>query len=183
MPNASAISTYDVSWDDPMSDMILMANELMFRAAYTMSSEYPEVAIIQGSFNTKGNLTSPQSDLRFPNMSDISRSVEQRVLVTATASMSVHTVHSGWLAGGFVVLCLACLAVCPTYWGWWYLGRPVSMSPLEIARAFDAPVFSEADANATGKDLKNAFGDKKFKFNPVDEPQEGRRIFQQIAAK
>lgn len=30
---------------------------------------------------------------------------------------------------------LVCIAfVAPTYWGWWKIGRPVSFSPLEMAK-------------------------------------------------
>lgn len=38
-PNASAITTADVSWQDPMDDLVLMANELAFRTAFTMTTE------------------------------------------------------------------------------------------------------------------------------------------------
>lgn len=52
----------------------------------------------------------------------------------------------------------------PTYWGWWRLGRQVSMSPLEIARAFNAPILQDADPNATGDDLKRELGHKSVCF-------------------
>ncbi|KAK3699974.1 hypothetical protein LTR37_016218 [Vermiconidia calcicola] len=39
--NASAIATYEVTWEDPMEDMVKMANELAFRTAYTTTSWSP----------------------------------------------------------------------------------------------------------------------------------------------
>jgi hypothetical protein len=38
------------------------------------------------------------------------------------------------------------------------------MSPLEIARAFGAPLLETADPNATGDDLKKEMGAQKIRF-------------------
>lgn len=38
-PNASAITTADISWQDPMDDLVLMANELAFRTAFATTTE------------------------------------------------------------------------------------------------------------------------------------------------
>lgn len=38
------------------------------------------------------------------------------------------------------------------------------MSPLEIARAFDAPILQAADPNATGDDLKKDFGRERVRL-------------------
>ena len=44
-----------------------------------------------------------------------------------------HTDYWFFLAAAIVeVVCIALVA--PTYWGWWKLGRPVSFSPLEMAK-------------------------------------------------
>jgi hypothetical protein len=40
----------------------------------------------------------------------------------------------------------AILAVVPTFYGWWRLGRDVNLDPIETARAFDAPVLGGATA-------------------------------------
>jgi hypothetical protein len=61
-------------------------------------------------------------------------------------------------------VCFTCLAILSTYWGWWRLGREVSMSPLEIARAFGAPLLETADPNATGDDLKRELGTQEIRF-------------------
>lgn len=151
-PNASAIASYDVTWDDPMEDMILMANELAFRTAYTTSSTVPGspgFSALYGSSEHYYNLTSEQPYIISSNLTAVPRAVNQKTLVSATYPTTVYVTHRGWLAGGFVVICLACLAVAPTFWGWWRLGREVSMSPLEIARAFEAPLLQHADPNAT----------------------------------
>lgn len=38
------------------------------------------------------------------------------------------------------------------------------MSPLEIARAFGAPLLESADSNATGDDFKKKLGTQKIRF-------------------
>lgn len=170
-PNASALSTYDVTWDDPMADMILMANELAFRTAVTTSTLAPGgVSILATLHHSKAdwwNLTSEQPYVISPNLTSVQRAVEQTALVTASMPVAVYVTHRGWLAGGFTVMCVACLAIAPTYWGWWRLGRKVSMSPLEIARAFDAPVLREAPHNATGDDVKKILGPKRVNLAPA----------------
>jgi hypothetical protein len=60
--------------------------------------------------------------------------------------------------------CDPCLAILSTYWGWWRLGQDVCMSPLEIARAFGAPLLESADPNATGDDLRRNLGTQKIRF-------------------
>lgn len=153
--------SYNLTFDDPMSDMILMANELAFRTAYTFSTS-------QATVDSLGlNMTQKQYYIVSPNLTDIHRSTTQEATVRDSSLQTVYATHRGWLAGGFVVMVLACLAILPTYWGWWNLGREVSMSPLEIARAFGAPVMPDADPNATGGDIKRSMGDEKVSLNPA----------------
>lgn len=84
--------------------------------------------------------------------------------MTSTTPKAVFAIHRGWLAGGLAVIGLASLTVALTFHGWWRLGREVSMSPLEIARAFNAPLLQQAEPNATGDDLKKDFGKEKVRF-------------------
>lgn len=52
---------------------------------------------------------------------------------------SVYIIMNGWLESfryiaAAIVELVCILLVLPTYWGWWKLGRPVSFSPLELAK-------------------------------------------------
>jgi hypothetical protein len=71
------------------------------------------------------------------------------------------------------LIALACLAILPTYRGWWLLGRLVSLSPLEIAKAFDAPMLRGIDANGTSSELARAIGDARVRYE-VMPPSENR---------
>jgi hypothetical protein len=75
----------------------------------------------------------------------------------------------------FMAAALACMVLCtllvlPTYWGFWQLGRDVSLAPVEIASAFLAPVL---DHPAAGKvvvdDLLVEVGQRKVMFGHLEE--------------
>lgn len=61
---------------------------------------------------------------------------------TAHFSGSELHYHSNFrfLAAAIVVMILGLLGVLILLWGWWELGRPVTLSPLETAKAFGAPI-------------------------------------------
>jgi hypothetical protein len=168
-PNATAIESVDVTWDNPMADMILMANELAFRTAHAISSVSPD-AFRSAGLDEVGpsadawNLTTEQPYILSPNLTLVQRPVSQHCTVSGSSLVPIYTTHRGWVAGSIAIVCFTCLAILSTYWGWWRLGREVSMSPLEIARAFGAPLLETADPNATGDDLKRELGTQEIRF-------------------
>lgn len=168
-PNASAIESFDITWGDPMEDMILMANEPAFRTAHAISDMSPDTVRSAsldetGSSTDVWNPTSEQPYILSRNLTFVQRTLSQHSSISGFKLVPIYNTHRGWVAGSTAVVCLACLAILSTYWGWWRLGREVSMSPLEIARAFGAPVLETADPNATGDDLKKELGTQKIRF-------------------
>ncbi|RYP66008.1 hypothetical protein DL771_007989 [Monosporascus sp. 5C6A] len=101
---------------------------------------------------------------------------EQTVLVT------VYATHYEYLAVALVFMCLAMAFVVPLFAGWWSLGRAFSLSPVEIARAFDAPLMRDADSNAEVAALLAEVGDRKVRYGSVavqlgkDGAGEGARL-------
>ncbi len=75
-----------------------------------------------------------------------------------------------YMAAAIASMILCTFLVIPTYWGYWELGRPVSLAPVEIASAFMAPVL---DHPAAGKgvvdDLLVEVGHRKIMFGHLDE--------------
>jgi hypothetical protein len=63
-----------------------------------------------------------------------------------------------YLAAALAVMLLALLAVLILLWGWWELGRPVSLSPLETAKAFGAPMMQHVGRNSAVGILKEMEG-------------------------
>jgi hypothetical protein len=85
---------------------------------------------------------------------------------------------------GLMFICI--LAVIPTYYGYWELGRKVTLGPMEIASAFRAPVLQHPKLVATGEVdvLLKEVGDRKVRYGEVEgtgtlgvaEPQVVRRL-------
>lgn len=80
-------------------------------------------------------------------------------MVNATQHLLQLTFESryGYLAGALAVILVAVFSVVPLFYGWWELGRNVLLSPIEIAKASNAPlllqVHSNRDINAMLEDV------------------------------
>jgi len=72
-----------------------------------------------------------------------------------------------YLAGAVSIMLLALLAVCIPLWGWWELGRPVSLSPVETAKAFGAPLLQKASKAANAEDLMHEIGALPVRYGGV----------------
>jgi hypothetical protein len=156
--NITSLATYDVYWVDAIDDMISMLQELTFRTAVS-PKELTDLVTGEPTYPS-----GPEIWIISPNLTVTNRTVEHQAAVSMTFDETVYAVRYGWLTGAVALIALSCLAILQTYWGWWLLGRPVSLSPLEIAKAFDAPLLHDADANGTSKELARAIGDVKVRY-------------------
>lgn len=52
-------------------------------------------------------------------------------------------------------------------YGWWELGRAVSLSPLETAAAFGAPILFQTQNSTEAQDLLQHSGNKKVRYGDV----------------
>lgn len=92
---------------------------------------------------------------------------ESRDMYLTTAALIYVSIFR-YVAAATLILAVAWLAVASTLWGWWELGRPVSLSPLETAKAFGAHLF-QAENNDTGpKVLAENTGERRFKYGEQD---------------
>ena len=111
-------------------------NELMFRigvhAAQSYENDYLEPLLdpgVETNYTVTGTLHGPQEVFK----SDFA-------YFFAAAALELLTI----------------LLVASTFFGYWKLGRHVSFSPLEIAKAFDAPLLKYVPCNATGRQIAKA---------------------------
>jgi hypothetical protein len=65
------------------------------------------------------------------------------------------------------------MSILPTFFGWWRLGRTVTLSPIEVAKAFDAPQLAGVDSNAETSTLLKVIGDRPVKYGAVSLGQSG----------
>ena len=149
---------YKMTWADPVDDMISMIQDLSFRTAIATTFQYAMPP------SPGYNITSAQPEVLSPNLTLVNRTLSQTVNASMTYPETIYQADFGWLAGSVAVIIIAFIAVTPTFNGWWHLGRTVSMSPIEIAKAFDAPLLRYADPNGTASDLLEEVGASKIQY-------------------
>ncbi|KAL2827133.1 hypothetical protein BDW59DRAFT_160420 [Aspergillus cavernicola] len=88
----------------------------------------------------------------------------QTVQGTEQQVVSKYALHFGYLGGSLACILLGALTVTGLFQGYWLLGRKVSMSPLEIATAFQAPLTTGADSNAKAHTLLQQVGNQKARY-------------------
>jgi hypothetical protein len=96
----------------------------------------------------------------------------QRVTFQQTTSQIVYRSQYLYLGIAVALTIFTALCVSVLFFGWWSLGRNVSLSPIEIAKAFDAPGLSSMnDPNADVKTLLKYAGDTKMTYGVVWPPE------------
>jgi hypothetical protein len=105
---------------------------------------------------------------------DAGLSLTSTITGEKTGDHSIYWTEYGFFVGAAVVevFCLAVIA--PIYWGWWTLGRAVSFSPLELAKAFDSPELRECNSNSTGRDIARVMGEWRVRYGAAPAGLEGK---------
>lgn len=136
----SNLDAANLTFDDPMTDMVSAIREMAFRSAIRVASQ----------------------DASWPN---ITQTVPYRGTRTDTR-YSTDWVY-GATAASLSILGVGVVAL--TLWGFWEIGRPVTLSPLEIARAFDAPAFKGTSGNVTVDRLVKDVQGRKLRYGVVQD--------------
>lgn len=111
LANSSRINSYS----DPFDMLVQRLNQLMLYMGGAIGAHYD-----QDYYNT--------------HYMDPGLSVHAVVDATLQGMVSVYHTNYYWFLGAALIE-LTCIAVVAlTYWGWWKVGRPVSLSPLEVAK-------------------------------------------------
>jgi hypothetical protein len=90
----------------------------------------------------------------------------QTFTVIQTADTLMYQSHYLYLILGSAVLLVALISVSITLYGWWELGRHVSLSPLEIAKAFGAQILAPEAFMDTNTLVAQA-GRKRVRYGEV----------------
>jgi hypothetical protein len=85
-----------------------------------------------------------------------------------TMQNDTYTLNTLFMALGLSVSLINVIAILPLYYGYWELGRRVSLHPLEIARAFGAPVLDGLDGNVGAADVEMARGHVGVRYGAVE---------------
>jgi hypothetical protein len=92
----------------------------------------------------------------------------QAVAAVDVSPVAIFHSHYVFLALAVGVSVLTILAILPTLDRWWILGRKVSLSPLETARAFNAPLLRDVDSNSSVEQLARAVRHRPVQYGVVD---------------
>lgn len=88
-------------------------------------------------------------------------------VVTVDIKTTIYQTDYGYLVLAVTITLLAMILVTATFYGYWDLGREVSMSPLEIAKAFNAPLLAGEDSNSDSKSLVKSAGHKAVRYGVI----------------
>ncbi|KAH9213307.1 hypothetical protein DL95DRAFT_506852 [Leptodontidium sp. 2 PMI_412] len=89
--------------------------------------------------------------------------------VLQTKPVNRYKATAAYWASSLTITLLSIAMIIPSFYGWWRLGRKVSLNPIEMAEAFNAPVLQHQDAIHKDADhLLELVGERKVKYVPVE---------------
>lgn len=167
-------------WADPTDFIFDSLNEIMFRLAIDTS----HVDALQNvTWYYRNYYNGGWSRIEAParvNVADASAPYTafpqpQMIQMQRTRTVQVFESNYYYLAGALIVTFLGVVVVLPTFYGFWELGREVSMSPLEIANAFEAPLLRKTDSNMTAEEIVECSGNMVVQYGSIDNGTATRR--------
>jgi hypothetical protein len=117
------------TFEDPMEDMLDKFREIAFRASVRAGRD-------------RANVTDAQQSITYHGTANHSIYISDFRYMTAAAAVSIASI----------------IAICATFYGWWQLGRTATLGPLEIAKAFDAPLLTQVGSNVNLSNNSNLGG-------------------------
>lgn len=144
-----------VTFLDPMSEMIAGIREISFRHAVATAVKAAKQDVAAGNNSQSSILGSMQSVPYVGKQMQTVYKTNWRYGISATA-----------------INLLGIIAVIPVFWGFWTLGRDTTMSPIEIAKAFQAPILDDVTSNADVEQLIKEKGELTIKYGVVDKGPE-----------
>ncbi|KAL1624756.1 hypothetical protein SLS56_007641 [Neofusicoccum ribis] len=142
---------FGLTWDDPTAYVTSVLDEIMFRTAVDAARADAFEHVYQG--NEDYNFS------YFPQ--------PQRLEVVETRTSQVFRSNYNFLAAALAVMALATLVVVPTFYDYWMLGRDTSLNPVEIAKAFGAPILHDARSSASAEELLKEVGVVNVRYGKI----------------
>ncbi|KAH5332489.1 hypothetical protein HBI12_054130 [Parastagonospora nodorum] len=105
--------------------------------------------------------------LDIPNQGGKPQDYLKTIEVQQLWSQIVYKSQYIYLAVAVAITVLASLSVFGLLLGWWKLGRKVTLSPIEVAKAFAAPSLHDALSNTDIKALLKTTGHRRLRYGAV----------------
>jgi len=101
----------------------------------------------------------------------IAKNMAHQTIVTAvTGIVEQYQTSFAYVGGALAATLITVLLVLPVYWGFWQLGRKVTLGPLEISHAFNAPMIRpEKTKHHHGdfEEILNEVGKRKVQYGQL----------------
>lgn len=134
--------------DDPAIELLRKMNTLSFTAALYVT----------------GAPTMNRTDRLAANMA------HQTFEASITGIVEQYKTSFGYVGGAIAATLITVLCVLPVYWGFWELGRKVTLGPLEISHAFNAPIIApDKTKNHHGDfdEVLNEVGKRRVQYGQI----------------
>ncbi|KAF9890552.1 hypothetical protein FE257_005683 [Aspergillus nanangensis] len=98
----------------------------------------------------------------------------QTARASQTLPVQYYITHYGFLAGGIAVVLVSLLGVVVPYYGFWELGRKVTLGPFETANALQAPLLQSGSGSSSGGvvDVLEQVGERPLQYGVVASGEE-----------
>ncbi|KAJ4366817.1 hypothetical protein N0V83_007342 [Neocucurbitaria cava] len=123
--------------DDPAIELLRKINTLSFVAALYLNG-------------------APTTDVTQRAAAGMS---SQTILTSVTGIVEEYMTSFAYVGGALAATLTTLLLVLPVYWGFWQLGRKVTLGPLEISHAFGAPVIAPERMKAHHAEFEEVLGE------------------------
>jgi hypothetical protein len=147
----------EVSFFDPTSDAMNTVREIAWRVALYIP---PRNLGVQDARSRLLNMTSAEWADAYLQHVEVQQTTTQFVYQSQYVYLSIAVTIT--LCATFCVLALS---------GWWNLGREVSLSPIEIAKAFAAPSLQSTNSNCDMKSILKDIGEEKLRYGAAWDDQ------------
>ncbi|KAN0099206.1 hypothetical protein V8E51_012981 [Hyaloscypha variabilis] len=92
----------------------------------------------------------------------------QLLAMNQTSTLNVYRSDFRFLVANTILTLAFIMLIVPTFIGWWELGRTVTLDPIEIAKAFDAPLLRGPGSNAPLEKLVKTMGGREVSLGEAD---------------
>ncbi|KAF2006764.1 hypothetical protein P154DRAFT_224468 [Amniculicola lignicola CBS 123094] len=90
---------------------------------------------------------------------------KQNFTATYTGSELWHFTDFTWMGAATGLMVLGLVAAFGLVWGWWELGRHITLSPLETGKAFGAPILMTAGPEQEADSIVKEIGHERVAFD------------------
>lgn len=174
-----------LEWEGTFGDgYVLTSNGSLLSSYYSVGANDP----LDSGYACNQTFHDPTNDLLF-NIHDLMLRVavnnatvsdQAPAQAVATGLLNYYQSSYRFLAIAVALVWLNIFVIVPMFYGWWHIGRKISLNPIEVADAFNSPVFQKDRPHRDVGELIDQVGHRAVVFKPVEhalQTDDGHRVF------